>query len=439
MKSKLHLSLPVLTVVLVMIGISTMLHAQGQPGGKILYTLQQSMDHNIVYLLDDSGSPKLLTEGPLVWGVSWSPDGKQVLINRQHDGIGQLYSLADDGTNPVRLTSGDDHYYNPIWSPTGATIAFGRDNLDRRQASRLMLMSPDGSNEQVLYRGTAFFNVWSPDGTKVILTVDGKPLLVDIVSQQAAPLKIQGFEDQTIMISDWSADGKWFAFTHLAPGIEQIYIASLDGSNVRQAVADGASNRMLKWSADGSEFVFISTRDVAGGEVYRATNDGSQIQRLTFSGEHLDITTLAYWTPAVLVNTRVELPATLNWQPLAGLNTLSVNPEDPASVTRKVLTLLFAGDLRTEPDYVCDELQEAYLQASEAAAAQFADFDLANTVITVVTQGNDTAHVQLSGTMSLLISGVRSEVAASLLPGTTTLIPQLHLVYEAGWKLCTPF
>lgn len=420
--------------------------ADNDSTGQILYTTQAGNNDNTVNMLSDDGQHHQEIEvGQLVWGSSWSPDGTRILLNRQENGLGQIYRLnvTAEGKNPVKLTSGDAHYYNPVWSPSGDTIAYAEDDVTRAQP-RLMLMAADGDDQRVLYRGAAFFNAWSPDGTQVIITVEGEPLILDIATNEALPLKIQGFEDRPVMVSDWSKDGRQIAFTHIGPDGQQIYIASIDGTNVRKAVEGAASSHTLKWASDGSQFVFISTRDFEGGEVYIADADGSNVKRLTFadSTNPVRISTLAYWTPMLDGVATANAAPSVEFDGVAVRDLVNspVDTEDPISVTRKFMTLLVDGELKQHPRFVCPQYLDMYLEVAESTHAAFSDLDLSAAQMMVVgTQPEHSAtQVQLTGTISVVSSGSRVQFPAGLFPVMTHPVTLINLVYDGGWAVCTP-
>ena len=58
----------------------------------------------------------------------------------------------------------------------------------------------------------------------------------------------------------------------------EIFIANIDGTNVRQLTTDGASRDPLFVN---DKIVFVSHRDGAGGRMYAMSPDGSNQKNLT--------------------------------------------------------------------------------------------------------------------------------------------------------------
>ena len=59
---------------------------------------------------------------------------------------------------------------------------------------------------------------------------------------------------------DWSADGKWIAFTSDRSGNNDLWIKPVDGGEALQVTTDPANDRVPRWSPDGTSLVFHSDR-----------------------------------------------------------------------------------------------------------------------------------------------------------------------------------
>ena len=74
-----------------------------------------------------------------------------------------------DGSNPVRLTTGNKVDERPDWSPDGSSITFSRNGKD------IWSMDADGSNQTRLTESKRieFGSVYSPDGTMIAFDREG--------------------------------------------------------------------------------------------------------------------------------------------------------------------------------------------------------------------------------------------------------------------------
>jgi Tol biopolymer transport system component len=126
---------------------------------------------------------------------TWSPDGSQIAYqsNRTdpNGGHSRNWVMNADGSNQRKITemhntSNPLFYYDlePAWSPDGTKILFvgSRDFNGTRDCFNvncleMFVVNPDGTNEQQLTNdqnrgGLQFLPRWSPDGTKIVFSVD---------------------------------------------------------------------------------------------------------------------------------------------------------------------------------------------------------------------------------------------------------------------------
>ena len=139
-----------------------------------------------VYIVPSSGgTPRLLTENPLSWFHSWSPDGKTIAFTRPSRGSGNIYSISVDGGAETALTTGNGISDDPDYSPDGKYIYFNSDRAGGPM--QIWRMRADGSHpEQVTHDE---FNNWtphpSPDGKSILILsydkdVTGHPANKDV-------------------------------------------------------------------------------------------------------------------------------------------------------------------------------------------------------------------------------------------------------------------
>lgn len=80
----------------------------------------------------------------------------------------------------------------------------------------------------------------------------------------------------------WSPDGDFIAFNSNRDGYEGIYIMRQDGTRSRPLFNGVTWNdHSPAWSPDGSRIAFVSNRDGLGWDLYTATPNGEDVQRLT--------------------------------------------------------------------------------------------------------------------------------------------------------------
>ena len=135
---------------------------------------------------------------------------------------GQIYAANPDGSNPIPLTVGSRSAATPAWSRDGTKLAY-------------KLLAADPSVEEP----TLF-------GDLVVVNADGSnPITIHRDGKGMSP-------------ATWSPDGRWLAYSLLAGGVDQIFVAAADGSSPPTRVGDPATiNWAPMFSPDGTRILYF--------------------------------------------------------------------------------------------------------------------------------------------------------------------------------------
>lgn len=176
-----------------------------------------------------------------------------------------LYRMTADGSDLVRLSPPDARDSAPAWSPDGGQIVFQRDTL---QGPGLYLMDRDGLRTKMLWKLEIGFAspAWSPDGKLVAYSDPPRGIRVLDVRTKRLRRISKASDDHP----SWSPDGRQIAFSHDRTGWGDlsIWIMSSDGKNRRQLTRPGKDKDLSPaWSPDGTLIAF-ERRSLGGFETW---------------------------------------------------------------------------------------------------------------------------------------------------------------------------
>jgi len=251
---------------------------QSNRTGKFQIYLMNADGKNVVRLTNNDGDDA---------GPHFSPDGSKIVFSSERAGSTEVYVINSDGSNERRLTNFRADTSHPSWAPDGTRILFcsNKETPDRTldwwdQYHDIYSMGADGSDIKRLtnLRTVATFPVWSPDGKKIAFRkVIRQPGFYDDTNLTQAETDSEVF----IMNADgsgevnlsksaaydgwpaWSPDGRKIAFGSNRRGVTQVYIASVDGSQLVRLINDRETDEDTRpaWSHDGKKLAFTRKRN----------------------------------------------------------------------------------------------------------------------------------------------------------------------------------
>jgi WD40 repeat protein len=134
---------------------------------------------------------------------------------------------------------------------------------------------PLGGVPEAIFDDTPYLRrQFSPDGTRVVVSVDRQLVVVDLVSGRTSALGVSGY------FPSWSKDGSRIAFLfetpigNVVPPEDAMGTIPAGGGPVRQIAVVGYARHSVEWSPDGSMFVIaqpngIAIVEAATGQVIR--------------------------------------------------------------------------------------------------------------------------------------------------------------------------
>ena len=196
-------------------------------GSKLLYYQEQNISHIWIAGTDGSNPHQITFDDVFLWRVSFSPDGKEVLFGfAQPVGSKEGYlvcSIDRDGRNRRQLTSGEESINNPITSPDGRWIIYGRHSLGAPYDSSMVyvLDAANPGTPRLVGRGSPMR--WIDETTFISWDFAFNTWLCSI---EGGELK-KFFEDSTYAIPLQS--GKYVGYYDHRSGREGVWVSAAPG------------------------------------------------------------------------------------------------------------------------------------------------------------------------------------------------------------------
>jgi TolB protein len=240
-----------------------------------------------------------LTSGPS--GVTWSPDGQELLYSMQ----GSLWRQRIGSREARQLTSGPGYDYQPDWSPDGRSVVYASYRNDAIELRLLDLQS--GESRPLLSDGAV--NVeprWSPDGRRLAFVSTAYVgrwhifiAALDSDGRLGPAERITEDRDSRLPRYYYSAYDQYLSPTWSPDGKELIVVSNRghiwgSGGFWRMPAQAGGEPRELHyeettwkarpdWSHDGKRVVYSSYLGRQWNQLWLMTADGGDPFQLTYA------------------------------------------------------------------------------------------------------------------------------------------------------------
>jgi WD40 repeat protein/PKD repeat protein len=215
-----------------------------------------------------------------------------IAFHSNRDGDFDIYVMNANGANVTNVTNTSDQEFDPIWSPDGQRVAFGKCAGGCEVFfSEVWAIKTDGSGLEQLTQGGGFPGAWSPDGTRIafVSARDGDDEVFTMNADGSEVTQVTHNDGIRDFPTAWSPDGQQILFQSDRDGDEELYVMSVDGSGVTRLTNSPGRDEgdRAGWSPDGTRIVFSSDRDGGRLHVFVMNADGGGVTQLT-SGDFVD-------------------------------------------------------------------------------------------------------------------------------------------------------
>jgi Tol biopolymer transport system component len=220
------------------------------------------------------------------YDASWSADGQFILFSSNRDnGNAEVYIMNADGSNQSNLSNHKGYDGQPHWSPDGQSIVF---NSDRNGGIGLFVMSTDGKNIKQVSKddmGSYIFPVWSPSGEWISYSkqdLKGKSNIWIVKADGSEHQQLTNHTKSEEGQVHWSPDSQKLLYHARRNREYNIYLFDLNRMKEQQLTDLRAADSRPKWSNNGDQIVFLSTRGPVGRtQLFIMKEDGSQLKKLS--------------------------------------------------------------------------------------------------------------------------------------------------------------
>lgn len=225
---------------------------------------------------DGSGLIQLTTSPDWEYGPRWSPDGRRLVYTSEMSATSEvsIYVMNADGTEKRRL-SGNAHL--PAWSPDGRKIAFVSN-----EHNGIYVINADGTGLlRLTTQGLNLYPAWAPDGQRIAFTsFSGNGVDIYLMNADGTNLiNLTNTPDISEHKPAWSPDGTKIAFE--ASGTYLIYVMNADGSGQINLTRSLKWAAWMDWAPDGQKLVFAGD-----GGIHVVNVDGSGLTQLTNAADN---------------------------------------------------------------------------------------------------------------------------------------------------------
>jgi TolB protein len=223
---------------------------------------------------------------PITYSLNYdpglSPDGKRMVFLKVLEGKEQMFLADTDGSNERQLTRDAVDHEDPAWSPDGRSIAYVHIAGDKKS---LHVMGVDGSNDRRLTPPTQspIHPAWMPDGGSILYCTDddldpprknaAEIYRIDVATSKVTTVLSGGVNTYPVP----SPDGTRIAFRKMIGINSEVFVADIDGGNLRNLTDHPAFEGWPAWSPDGQRIAFAANRN-SSYQIFVMNADGSNVR-----------------------------------------------------------------------------------------------------------------------------------------------------------------
>jgi len=193
---------------------------------------------------------RLTFDDGLQFGTTWSPDSRFIAYSSERGGKFDIWVRPVNGGDPVQVTHGPSHNWQPDWSPNGKYIAY-RSEEDGGGIYVVPALGGVGLPSRIASMG--YYPRWSPDGSRILFrTTQYRGLNrfyvvgLDGGDPREVLTQFQPHGGFTVMAAAWHPDGNRISVWLPSARVPDFWTVSLAGGAPIRSEFTAAVDQQLK-------------------------------------------------------------------------------------------------------------------------------------------------------------------------------------------------
>jgi Tol biopolymer transport system component/DNA-binding winged helix-turn-helix (wHTH) protein len=265
---------------------------------------------------------RLTFEDGLQTGATWSPDGRYIAYSSDRGGKFDIWVQQVSGGNPMQITKGPGHHWQPDWSPDGRYIAYRSED---GEGALYIAPALGGAGLERKISSFGYFPRWSPDASQILFLTKGfgsglssRVYVVRPDESLPRPVAAELTQEMWAVSAAWHPDGKKISvrtWTMRPSPMPTFFTAPLDGGGplvrtevspeILKTAADVAGTGISSWADPDSQFSWAPS----GTAIYfeRTFRGARNIWRMNVDPQTLRATAIERLTTGTDLNSDFSL------------------------------------------------------------------------------------------------------------------------------------
>jgi len=263
---------------------------QFSPDGKQLAFVRWRNTGNadlFLYTLANRALTQLTRDAKPIPDFEWAANGAEIYFISSRKGGNRLWRLPVGGGEPSVITSTPTHLKSFTASPEEDRLAFTQP-INDTQIDLFEWTGRGGTSVRRLCRINSSraddHPRFSPDGSRIVF-VSARTGLDEIWVANAdcsQVVQLTNFRQVGVGSPRWSPDGEWLVFDRNIKDNTDIFKMRADGTELSQLTSDPAVENMPSWSRDG-KWIYFSSFKTSIPRIYRVSASGGEAVPITLS------------------------------------------------------------------------------------------------------------------------------------------------------------